>query len=287
MGPQVKGNPDIFTVRGGRIYIFGSQPCHDLFEAAPEKYLEPAATEISASADALKSGRSLIEKATVAMGGATRIDALTTYHETALVTSKTAQGEPQSRIQAMKSFPDRLRREQVRPFGTIIEVITPATSFAAFQNQTQNQMRDLPLPARADLEKQLRRSPLEVLRARRQGDFKAALIGSAKVGEASIDEVDVSFSGLRFVLGIEGGNRPHPAARLYRPPAIQRRSRRDVQCVLGFSNRRGFDSSIQEQRRFQRRFRLTAGLYHRIRRHQQQTGSFAFFLKDPGSNARK
>ncbi|HVQ37658.1 MAG TPA: hypothetical protein VMS31_08995, partial [Pyrinomonadaceae bacterium] len=40
MGPPVTGNPDLFTVYRGRIYLFGSGDCKARFEAAPAKYLE-------------------------------------------------------------------------------------------------------------------------------------------------------------------------------------------------------------------------------------------------------
>src|SRR5215813_12179517 len=39
MGAPVGGNPDLYTVYNGRIYIFGSANCRSLFIAAPEKYL--------------------------------------------------------------------------------------------------------------------------------------------------------------------------------------------------------------------------------------------------------
>ena len=39
MGAPVQGNPDLYAVHKGRIYIFGSDNCKTLFVAAPEKYL--------------------------------------------------------------------------------------------------------------------------------------------------------------------------------------------------------------------------------------------------------
>ena len=40
MGAPVGGNPDLYSVHKGRIYIFGSPQCKKLFDATPEKYLE-------------------------------------------------------------------------------------------------------------------------------------------------------------------------------------------------------------------------------------------------------
>src|ERR1051326_4206064 len=40
MGSPTTGNPDLYAVHNGRIYIFGSEECQTAFKAAPEKYLE-------------------------------------------------------------------------------------------------------------------------------------------------------------------------------------------------------------------------------------------------------
>src|SRR4026209_2020398 len=37
MGAPTNGNPDLYTVHNGRIYICGSEECQTLFKAAPEK----------------------------------------------------------------------------------------------------------------------------------------------------------------------------------------------------------------------------------------------------------
>src|SRR6185369_7023907 len=72
MGPGVGGNPDLYSVFRGRIYIFGSAECLKMFNAAPEKFIEPeptVTTETAATADALKKGEALIAKAVTALGG--------------------------------------------------------------------------------------------------------------------------------------------------------------------------------------------------------------------------
>src|SRR6185295_17203461 len=55
MGAPVTGNPDLYTVHQGRIYIFGSADCKKRFEAAPQKYLESAneAAKTPATPDAV------------------------------------------------------------------------------------------------------------------------------------------------------------------------------------------------------------------------------------------
>src|ERR1700730_12383066 len=83
MGPPVTGDPALYTVYQGRIYIFGSGECKKRFEAAPAHYLETEG-EVKPKAvtpDALKKGQALIEKAVAAMGGASLIDGLASYQE--------------------------------------------------------------------------------------------------------------------------------------------------------------------------------------------------------------
>src|SRR5215470_15051361 len=40
MGAPTTGDPDLYAVHNGRIYIFGSEECQTLFKAKAEKYLE-------------------------------------------------------------------------------------------------------------------------------------------------------------------------------------------------------------------------------------------------------
>src|SRR5829696_4390689 len=62
MGPTVRGNPDLFLVHGGRIYIFGSEDCVKAFKAKPESFLDPGGAGVGsgASEDAMKRGRALV-----------------------------------------------------------------------------------------------------------------------------------------------------------------------------------------------------------------------------------
>jgi YHS domain-containing protein len=71
MGPTVRGNPDLFLVHGGRIYIFGSEECVTAFKAKPESFLDTGAggEQAPATEEARRRGRALVEKAIEAAGG--------------------------------------------------------------------------------------------------------------------------------------------------------------------------------------------------------------------------
>ena len=84
MGPPVSGNPDLYSVYQGRIYIFGSGECKTRFDATPAKYLESenvTQPKAAFTPEASKKGQVLVEKAVAAMGGASLIDGLTSYQE--------------------------------------------------------------------------------------------------------------------------------------------------------------------------------------------------------------
>src|SRR6185369_13508070 len=57
MGAPTTGNPDLYTVHNGHIYIFGSEECQTLFKSAPEKYLEVPTTSAAPTAEMLKRGQ--------------------------------------------------------------------------------------------------------------------------------------------------------------------------------------------------------------------------------------
>src|SRR4030095_15054501 len=80
MGPPTTGNPDLYAVYNGRIYIFGSEECQTLFKAAPEKYLEvPAPPKSPPTAEMVKRGRELIAKAVESLGGESKLDHLVSF----------------------------------------------------------------------------------------------------------------------------------------------------------------------------------------------------------------
>lgn len=201
MGPGTQGNPDLFAVHKGRIYIFGSPECVTLFKAAPDNYLEPDAPPApkAATAEASAKGRALIEKAVEAAGGASKIDGLKSYQETGLATRRTRDGVAEMKNSLTWVFPDRVRQERTfAPDMTLATVVTPGEAF--FVMRGASPMLD---EQRAAFEKQFKRGLLAVLRARRGEGFRAAAVGAGKSGEASVEQVEVAFDGLLLTLGIE------------------------------------------------------------------------------------
>jgi YHS domain-containing protein len=212
MGAPVQGNPDLYAVHKGRIYIFGSDNCKTLFVAAPEKYLGPGEAEsapAAATAEALARGQALIDKAVAAMGGAAKIDGLTSFREKSVAPqTRGSRGEIEVKVNVdlLIVFPDHIRfalsmPDYNDPSVTIqpVSVILPGEAFVI----TPRGVTPAPDAARADQERQVQRKPLSILRSRNGAGFKAAAAGHGKAGETAVEKVAVESQGAPYTLGID------------------------------------------------------------------------------------
>jgi YHS domain-containing protein len=187
MGAPTTGNPDLYFVHNGRIYIFGSEECQTLFKAAPEKYLEvPAAPKSPPTEEMIKRGQDVLAKAVEALGGGSKLDQLVSFQKTDL------RGNQVKNILTL-AFPDSLRQEAVRSNFTLVSVITPADSFVMVNNGA----RPMPEGNRAAIYKELYHELVVLFRARTRSDFKASATGN--------ESVDVELPGFTTTLGIDPG----------------------------------------------------------------------------------
>jgi hypothetical protein len=186
MGAPATGDPDLYAVHKGRIYIFGSAECQTLFKAAPEKYLEVPVAPRSPSAEMIKRGQELIAKAAEALAPGAKLDQLRSFQRTSL-------REDKIRNSLVLSFPDTLRQETVRPNFTLTSIITPSDSFIVVNNAA----RPMSEASRAAIYKELNHDLLVLLRARTRSDFKASL--------STNGAVDVELPGFMTTLGIDPG----------------------------------------------------------------------------------
>ena len=178
MGAPTTGNPDLYFVHNGRIYIFGTEECQTLFKAAPEKYLEvPTPPKPAPTDEMIKRGQELLAKAIAALGGGSKLDQLLSYKKTEL-------RENQVKNILLLAFPDSLRQETIRPNFTLTSVISPAESFFIVNNSA----RSLPDANRTAIFKDLHHDLLILLRARTRSDFKAWAGSEAKTVEIELPE---------------------------------------------------------------------------------------------------
>ena len=194
MGSPTTGNPDLYLVHNGRIYIFGSEECQIAFKAAPEKYLEvPAAPKSPPTAEMVKRGQELIAKAVDALGGASKLDQLQSFQKTEL------RGN-QVKNSLVLAFPDALRQETVRPNFTLVSVITPSDSFVLVNNGA----RPMPEANRTAIYKELYHELVVLFRARTRSDFNAWRTGNG-AEDKSVEYMDVELPGFITTLGIDPG----------------------------------------------------------------------------------
>ena len=207
MGAPVGGNPDLYTVHQGRIYIFGSEECKKRFDAAPQNYLETsneAAAKPAVTPEALGKAKALIEKAVAAMGGASRIDDLISYQEKSTTAQTRRQGEVEVKSSLTIVFPDRIRFEQVMPdwndpskVRQMAMVISAGEAFGIIRGVA----RQLPDSARIGQEKEVNRRLLSILRARKS--LNPTAIGSGKIGETPVEQVAIEVDHASYTLGID------------------------------------------------------------------------------------
>jgi len=203
MGKTAGGNPSDFLVYEGRIYIFGSDDCHKKFQAAPAKYLATPSPAMPASQDAGKKAAKLLDRAVEALGGAQRIDGLTTYAETFSQVQKRQQGEAQITIKTMWRFPDATRVERTMTMGdrkmSSAQLVTPAGAWYLAQGHAY----PAPEAGRPSIEMDLGRNPVVLMHARRDAAFKAAALGPATVAGMSVEQVRVRRGGVDVILGLD------------------------------------------------------------------------------------
>ena len=112
MGGGVTGNPSDYAVVDGKIYIFGSDDCHKKFVAAPARFLPKPAPPMPSSPTAVSQGLALVERAVTAIGGAQKLDAVTTYVESSSQVQKRPAGDVAVALKTMWRFPDGIRAER-------------------------------------------------------------------------------------------------------------------------------------------------------------------------------
>ena len=208
MGKTAGGNPSDFIVHEGKIYVFGSDDCHKKFQAEPAKYLAAKPGPLPASPAAATRGRQAIERAVAGMGGAARLDALTSYVESFSQIQKRPQGEATITTRTMWSFPDRVRQERTIALqGKTMSSATILAPQGMWFLGGQGQAFPIRPASRPSLEQDFGRHPVALLRARRSPTFKAVGLGTATVDGVGVENVRVVAGETDVTLAIEAKGR--------------------------------------------------------------------------------
>jgi YHS domain-containing protein len=203
MGGGVTGNPADFAVVDGRIYIFGSDDCHKKFVAAPAKFLPKPAPAMSTADRDVQAGRALVDKALAAVGGAAKVDAVSSYIETASQTQTRPQGAVTLTLKTIRRFPADLRVERTMVMGERSQ--TTATLMTAEGGWFINGPRAFPQnpEGRTTNQQEYSRALLPLLRARSAAGFQAAAVPSAVVDGVAEDRVRVKDALVDVTIGLD------------------------------------------------------------------------------------
>jgi YHS domain-containing protein len=203
MGGGVTGNPSDYAVVNGKIYIFGSDDCHKKFVAAPARFLPKPAPPMPSTAASLAQGRAIVARAVKAIGGAAKLDAVTTYVETSSQVQKRQAGDVQVALKTMWRFPGSVRAERTMTAPdrsqTSANLITPAGGWFIGQGRAFPQNAE----ARATSEAGYIRQLVPLFRARRDAAFTAASLGAGTEDGVQVDRVRVRLRALDVTLAIE------------------------------------------------------------------------------------
>jgi YHS domain-containing protein len=203
MGGGATGNPADYAVVDGKIYIFGTDDCHKKFVAAPAKYLPRPAAPMPASEASLSQGRAAIERAVTAIGGAEKLDAVTTYVESSSQVQKRPTGDVSVALKTMWRFPGgvRIERTMTMPDRTMTSanLVTPAGAWFIGQGRVYPQNAE----GRATVERDTARRLVPLLRARNQPGFQAASLGAATADGIAVDRVRIRHGVVDVTLAIE------------------------------------------------------------------------------------
>ena len=210
MGGGATGNPSDYFVYDRKIYIFGSDDCHKKFAAAPEKFLPRPAAPMPSAAGDLRQGAALVERMVKALGGAARLDAVTTYVESFSQTQKRQAAEATITTRALYRLPGDVRVERTvvtadRSFSSA-NLLTPAGSWFLSSDRVFPQAAE----GRAAAEQEVLRQLVPLLHARRDAGFKAAAVAGATVDGVSEDRVRIQRGAVDVTLGLDkASGRPH------------------------------------------------------------------------------
>ena len=196
MGGTAGGNGNSFAVHEGKIYVFGSDDCRKRFVAAPAKFIAPAAPALPTDADAARRGTALIARAVEAVGGATVLDGMTTYVESATYTTDSQMGPATvAQVTSRRLADGATRIDRTMTMGNATRESATVSNQAEAFFAAQGRVFPMLDAARPNLAAQLARHPVMLLRARGQRDFKAAALGSGTAGTTPVEFVGVRLGG--------------------------------------------------------------------------------------------
>jgi YHS domain-containing protein len=205
MGGTTSGNPELFALHEGRIYLFGSEECVTRFKASPGSFIYTPAPVPAISAESARQAAALLERAAEGFGGAALVDGLQALRTVAVVTpppppagSTMRPRQPQTTTTVI-ALPGRVRQEFRMGEMTAATVVTPEASYRF----SQNTARDLREGHGAALLAEVRRSPLFLVRGRRDPGVQVWMATPSNMNGIPVDVVALASGAERATVAID------------------------------------------------------------------------------------
>lgn len=177
-------------------------PVNTIDITIPEEDPAKAAAQPKPAAQATMGAeaQALVAKMTEGLGGAAKLASITGTRQTGTMNAKTPQGDMALEMESIAIFPDRAIQKMSTPMGDMVVVMAPDASFM----KSPMGVRDLPASQRENMAKELKRSPIYILK--NSANFTFTVAGTEKVGDVDAKIVDVSGEGLDARWSVDPSN---------------------------------------------------------------------------------
>ena len=203
MGKATGANPSDYVVYEGKIYIFGSDECHRRFQENPKKYLAAPAPPLDGSTKAVSEGKALLQRALGAVGGAAKVEAITTYVETASQVQQRPAGPVPLTTKTMWRFPGDVRLERTVTLSdramSSATLMTPAGMWYLSEGHAYPSLE----AGRPSMQLDYGRQIVPLLHGRSDRAFKAAALGQRVVEGLTVNLVRVVNGAVDVTLGVD------------------------------------------------------------------------------------
>lgn len=213
MGGLRTANPSNYVVHDSRIYIFASDSCRETFVRTPAKFIAKDRAPMPDSAAAAEQGRTWLDKAADAHGGAA-LDKASTYVESFSTVTQGQSGDVRVASKNAWRFPDRVRLDRTMTMGdaprTSATLLTPEGTWGISPSGSAVRV---PSAGVETLEQLLGRQLIPLLRRRGAEGTRIAALEAATIDGRQLDRVRVQRGGLDVTLHLDPATgRVHSAA---------------------------------------------------------------------------
>lgn len=200
MGPlSGDGSPDRYTVHNGRIYLFASDSCRATFLKDPSVRMDDPDPRPEPTAAQAEAGRALLDRAVTAMGGAERVDAVSSFTRSLAWEEQQGQTLYKRRDVLQVAFPDRVRHDDVWNDDVYGTVAGPRGGYF-----TGSSVRLLHPFRTGALVRLVRHDPLVIVRSRGLEGFVVMDTGPSEVEGVTTSTVQTWIDGSATTLHVDG-----------------------------------------------------------------------------------